>query len=61
MDDEHKGTLQQASSGWYYVECSCYWRSRREQLGRSAWWHHERHIEMEAQVKAIRRQIGTDG
>lgn len=36
MNDEHEGTLQQAGSGWYYVECSCYWRSRREQLGQSA-------------------------
>lgn len=29
MDTEHEGTLQQASSGWYYVECSCYWKSSR--------------------------------
>jgi len=61
MDTEHEGTLQQASSGWYYVECSCYWKSSRNLNPETAWYHRESHKSVEGQTKTIRRQIGTDG
>lgn len=61
MNDEHEGTLQQASSGWYYVECSCYWKSHRSLNPDAAWYTHESHKSNEAQMKALRQQIGTDG
>lgn len=61
MSDEHEGTLRQAGSGWSYVECACYWKSARTLNTEAAWQHHEGHKSVEAQTKAFRQQIGTDG
>jgi len=57
MDDEHEGTLEQASTGWYYVKCSCGWGTARSLNIDKCWFHHESHQLVEASTRELRRKI----
>jgi hypothetical protein len=57
VDENHEGTLEQADTGWWYVQCSCGWYSARGLNNDAPWTHHANHQFGEASALELRRQI----
>ena len=60
-DDDHVGTLEQADSGWWYVQCSCGWRAHRKTNQTDPWVHHASHQRVMANIESLQREIKGGG
>ena len=58
-DENHEGTREVADTGWWYVQCSCGWKSARALNNDldAPWTHHASHQTVEASSLELRRQI----
>jgi hypothetical protein len=56
----HQGELTQVRSGYWVVQCDCYWSTARYLDPGDAWAQHESHKRGQAEAKRLRQQLGTD-